>query len=254
MSNQHDNEPEAPLEGMSRRSFFAAGSAALATVVAGLAAQGQTRENTAKAESDHASSDPGPENRVLLDENPDTAGSFRELHWHTADEWAFMEYGNARVTVLNPDGTMFIDDVGEGDLWFFPAGLLIATRQCFLQFTNSKVSSSGIALLFFVSGLPKNGRTLRRNICRSSMSRRNQHGPTKSAIARMAKRPMSPQSKDPRGRKQWESVHLCPRCAHVINLEEIDLRTITTGIINCPKCDWSGPVSIEIVEEEKPSE
>jgi oxalate decarboxylase len=51
-----------------------------------------------------------------------TAGSFRELHWHTADEWAFMLYGNARITVLNPDGTIFIDDVGKGDLWFFPAG------------------------------------------------------------------------------------------------------------------------------------
>lgn len=50
------------------------------------------------------------------------AGAFRELHWHTADEWAFMLYGNARVTVLNPDGTIFIDDVGKGDLWFFPAG------------------------------------------------------------------------------------------------------------------------------------
>lgn len=50
------------------------------------------------------------------------AGAFRELHWHTADEWAFMLYGSARVTVLNPDGTIFIDDVGKGDLWFFPAG------------------------------------------------------------------------------------------------------------------------------------
>jgi oxalate decarboxylase len=49
-------------------------------------------------------------------------GAFRELHWHTADEWAFMLYGNARITVLNPDGTVFIDDVGKGDLWFFPAG------------------------------------------------------------------------------------------------------------------------------------
>ncbi|MCU1314136.1 MAG: bicupin, oxalate decarboxylase family, partial [Acidobacteriaceae bacterium] len=46
------------------------------------------------------------------------AGAFRELHWHTADEWAFMLYGNARITVLNPDGTVFIDDVGKGDLWF----------------------------------------------------------------------------------------------------------------------------------------
>jgi oxalate decarboxylase len=51
-----------------------------------------------------------------------TAGSFRELHWHTADEWAYMLTGNARVTVLNPDGTIFIDDVEKGDLWFFPAG------------------------------------------------------------------------------------------------------------------------------------
>src|SRR5262249_23309614 len=51
-----------------------------------------------------------------------TAGSYRELHWHTANEWAFMLYGKARVTVLNPDGTIFIGDVGDGDLWFFPAG------------------------------------------------------------------------------------------------------------------------------------
>jgi oxalate decarboxylase len=51
-----------------------------------------------------------------------TAGSFRELHWHTADEWAIMLDGDARVTVMNPDGTMFIDDVSKGDLWLFPAG------------------------------------------------------------------------------------------------------------------------------------
>src|ERR1700752_4708173 len=51
-----------------------------------------------------------------------TAGSFRELHWHTADEWAIMLSGNARVTVMNPDGTMFIDDITKGDLWLFPAG------------------------------------------------------------------------------------------------------------------------------------
>lgn len=50
------------------------------------------------------------------------AGSFRELHWHTAGEWAMMLYGTARITVLNPDGTVFIDDVGKDDLWFFPAG------------------------------------------------------------------------------------------------------------------------------------
>src|ERR1700686_2810045 len=51
-----------------------------------------------------------------------TAGSVRELHWHTANEWAFMLNGNARLSVLNPDGTVFLGDVGKGDLWYFPAG------------------------------------------------------------------------------------------------------------------------------------
>jgi oxalate decarboxylase len=49
-----------------------------------------------------------------------TAGSYRELHWHDANEWAYMLYGNARVTVFEPDGKIFIGDVSEGDLWFFP--------------------------------------------------------------------------------------------------------------------------------------
>ena len=31
-----------------------------------------------------------------------TAGSYRELHWHVANEWAYMLYGAARITVLNP--------------------------------------------------------------------------------------------------------------------------------------------------------
>ena len=53
---------------------------------------------------------------------PHRGGSYRELHRHVADEWAYMLSGKARVTVLNPDGTMFIDDVEEGDLWLFPAG------------------------------------------------------------------------------------------------------------------------------------
>ncbi len=51
-----------------------------------------------------------------------TKGSFRELHWHLADEWAIMIAGRARVTVFTPEGGMFIDDVSAGDLWLFPAG------------------------------------------------------------------------------------------------------------------------------------
>ncbi|MDX6464415.1 MAG: oxalate decarboxylase [Acidobacteriaceae bacterium] len=163
-------------EGFSRRDFLGVTSTALAAAaLTGLTAHAQEIQDTRTAEKDHSVSDPGQENRPLLDENPDsnlppptdhgdigpiwysfdlahkrvqdggwthevnsfvlptskdltgvnmrlTAGSFRELHWHTADEWAIMEYGNARVTVMNPDGTMFIDDVGKGDLWLFPAG------------------------------------------------------------------------------------------------------------------------------------
>ena len=51
-----------------------------------------------------------------------TAGSFRELHWHTSDEWAIVLKGTTRITVMQPDGKMYIDDVGPGDLWYFPAG------------------------------------------------------------------------------------------------------------------------------------
>src|SRR6202048_4747840 len=51
-----------------------------------------------------------------------TAGGIRELHWHQAAEWAFMTYGNCRVTVLDPMGRPYVADVKEGDLWYFPAG------------------------------------------------------------------------------------------------------------------------------------
>jgi oxalate decarboxylase len=169
-------ESNALAEGLSRRTFLGVGSAGLATAAfTSLAANAQERTNIAKAEQDHSASNPGPENKPLLKENPAsnfppptdygnivplwysfdlphmriqeggwtnqvtqsvlpsstdiagvrmrlTAGSFRELHWHTSDEWAFQLYGNTRVTVLNPDGTIFIGDVGQGDIWYFPAG------------------------------------------------------------------------------------------------------------------------------------
>src|ERR1700726_667706 len=51
------------------------------------------------------------------------AGGVRELHWHKAAEWAYMLYGNARITAVDAQGRNFIDDVGVGDLWYFPAGI-----------------------------------------------------------------------------------------------------------------------------------
>jgi oxalate decarboxylase len=174
MSDPKDNN--AGTEGLSRRTFLGVGSASLASAaLASMAANAQERSDIQKGEQDHSFSNPGPENKPLLDENPNsnlppptdygninpvwysfdlthkrvqeggwtnevtqkvlpsskelagvrmrlTAGSFRELHWHEADEWAYMLYGNCRITVLNPDGTVFIGDLEKGDLWYFPAG------------------------------------------------------------------------------------------------------------------------------------
>ena len=169
-----ENQNKVP-DDVSRRNILRISSAWAAAALAGVAAKAQNRVNTRTEERERSASNPGPENRVLLNQNPNsnmppptdhgdvgtiwysfdlthkriqpggwthqvtqrelpsskdlagvnmrlTAGSFRELHWHTADEWAIMLDGNARVTVLNPDGTVFIDDVGKGDLWYFPAG------------------------------------------------------------------------------------------------------------------------------------
>ena len=51
------------------------------------------------------------------------AGGVRELHWHKAAEWAYMLYGSARITAIDAQGRNFVDDVGVGDLWYFPAGI-----------------------------------------------------------------------------------------------------------------------------------
>jgi oxalate decarboxylase len=51
------------------------------------------------------------------------AGSVRELHWHKQGEWSYILYGSARITAVDAQGRNFVDDVGVGDLWYFPAGI-----------------------------------------------------------------------------------------------------------------------------------
>ncbi len=51
------------------------------------------------------------------------AGAIRELHWHKESEWAYMIKGRARITAVDQSYRTFADDVAEGDLWFFPAGI-----------------------------------------------------------------------------------------------------------------------------------
>jgi oxalate decarboxylase len=50
-------------------------------------------------------------------------GAIREMHWHKEAEWAYMISGRARITAVDQDGRSFMDDVGAGDLWYFPAGI-----------------------------------------------------------------------------------------------------------------------------------
>ena len=52
-----------------------------------------------------------------------TPGGVRELHWHTAAEWAYMLYGSARITAIDNDGKGFVADVKKDDLWYFPTGI-----------------------------------------------------------------------------------------------------------------------------------
>ena len=46
----------------------------------------------------------------------------RELHWHKEAEWSYVLKGRARITAIDSEGRTFVDDVGEGDLWYFPGG------------------------------------------------------------------------------------------------------------------------------------
>src|SRR5438874_5119356 len=50
-------------------------------------------------------------------------GGMRELHWHaTAAEWAFVDRGRVRTTILSPGGYTETNDFEPGDIWYFPRG------------------------------------------------------------------------------------------------------------------------------------
>jgi ssDNA-binding Zn-finger/Zn-ribbon topoisomerase 1 len=61
---------------------------------------------------------------------------------------------------------------------------------------------------------------------------------------------MKDQGPDRHGRLPKTSAHVCPKCGFSIDLKDIGLRGGATGLVTCPKCDWSGPVTIGIVERE----
>ncbi|GHO76416.1 oxalate decarboxylase OxdD [Ktedonobacter sp. SOSP1-85] len=47
-------------------------------------------------------------------------GAIRELHWHPVSEWGIVTVGSVQITCLDADGRMFVDNLDQGDLWFFP--------------------------------------------------------------------------------------------------------------------------------------
>ena len=48
--------------------------------------------------------------------------AYRELHWHKANEWAFVMNGSCRIQSTTANGQTTTDDLNAGDVWFFPAG------------------------------------------------------------------------------------------------------------------------------------
>jgi len=83
-----------------------------------------------------------------------TAGGVRELHWHTAGEWAFVLYGSARITVVDAEGKSFVSDVQKNDLWYFPAGMPHSIQglgpdgtEFLLVFDDGNFSEFGTVLL-----------------------------------------------------------------------------------------------------------
>jgi ribosomal protein L37AE/L43A len=59
---------------------------------------------------------------------------------------------------------------------------------------------------------------------------------------------IGPQKPNEDSKRKLNSAHVCPQCGFRINIAEIGLRESTTGIVTCPKCDWSGQIVIQIVE------
>lgn len=50
-------------------------------------------------------------------------GVVRELHWHKEAEWAYITAGKARLTVVDADRYVSVDDLEPGDVWLVPSGV-----------------------------------------------------------------------------------------------------------------------------------
>ena len=79
--------------------------------------------------------------------------AYRELHWHSTGEWAYIFKGSVRIALVDQKGQSFIDDLLAGDVWFFPPGIphsiqaLDQGASFLLLFDNGDFSEDGTALV-----------------------------------------------------------------------------------------------------------
>jgi oxalate decarboxylase family bicupin protein len=81
-------------------------------------------------------------------------GAIRELHWHKEAEWAWVLEDRVRVTALDTEGGTFMDDLENGDLWYFPSrhphsfqGLSSGDAEFLLIFDDGNFSEESTFLL-----------------------------------------------------------------------------------------------------------
>ncbi|UZJ53882.1 hypothetical protein CBS101457_003202 [Exobasidium rhododendri] len=90
-------------------------------------------------------------------------GAYREMHWHSTSEWAYILNGTFRVALVNSAGQNDISDLGPGDLWFFESGLPHSIQstskgggEFLLVFDDGSFSEDNTLLLSdFISHVPR---------------------------------------------------------------------------------------------------
>ena len=67
--------------------------------------------------------------------------AYREMHWHSANEWSYILNGTVRVSAVNQEGESYVDDLTAGDLWSSLPEFLIRSKPVPLV-SNSSLSST----------------------------------------------------------------------------------------------------------------
>lgn len=50
-------------------------------------------------------------------------------------------------------------------------------------------------------------------------------------------------------KEMWEHVHQCPQCEQIVRADDIPRPAIISGVMTCPKCEFSGPIKVPIVSD-----